>query len=348
MSTKKPLSQTSKRYKLAKKAVISSTPSTTSIVHPGVSTDKPVRKSSKKSAAGRSDIVVETHTKTTTKLPPSWQILTTALRILKRNYKLFAGIGLIYLVLNLLLVRGLSGLSGAGDVVSLKDTLSELFSGQFAALGTGFAVFALLVASAGNNSSQVAGVYQTLLTLIVSLAVIWALRQVLSGATNVRIRDGFYKGMYPIIPSILVLLVVLLQLIPLIIGSSLYSLVVSNGIAATLLEQILWGLVFLSLAFVSLYMVVSSIFALYVVTLPDMTPMKALRSAGKLVRGRRWTILRKVLFLPLVLLIAASCVMVPVILLVTPFAPWLLFILTMFGLIVIHAYMYTLYRKLLV
>ena len=89
--------------------------------------------------------------------------------------------------------------------------------------------------------------------------------------------------MYPLIPFILVLLVCCLQLLPLIIGSSLYSLVVSNGIAVQPIEKFVWALLFASLALLSLYMITSSLFALYISTLPDMTPMKALRSARELV-----------------------------------------------------------------
>jgi phosphatidylglycerophosphate synthase len=75
--------------------------------------------------------------------------------------------------------------------------------------------------------------------------------------------------------------------------------------------------------------------------------MKALRSARELVRYRRWTILRKVLFLPLLLLIVTAIMMVPVISVVTPLAQWVFFILMMAAIAVVHSYMYTLYRELL-
>ena len=143
------------------------------------------------------------------------------------------------------------------------------------------------------------------------------------------------------------LLVIGLQLIPFLIGGFLYSAVISNGIAVDALENILSALVFLLLALASLYMVCSSVFALYVVTLPDMTPMKALRSARELVRYRRWTVLRKLLFLPITLLVIAAVIMLPIILVVTPIAEWTYFVLTMMALAVIHSYMYALYRELL-
>ncbi len=54
-------------------------------------------------------------------------------------------------------------------------------------------------------------------------------------------------------------------------------------------------MIFFLLAMLTLIYVKSSLFALYIVTLPDMTPMKALRSARELARYRRWTVLRKIL-----------------------------------------------------
>jgi hypothetical protein len=203
-----------------------------------------------------------------------------------------------------------------------------------------------LIGTNSSGSNQSAASYQLFLLIVVSLATIWTLRQSLSGV-RIRVRDAFYKGASPLVPFILVLLVIAIQLVPLAIGASLYTLVLNNGIALNFTEKFIWGLIFGVLAFVSLYFVSSSLFAAYIVTLPDMTPMKALRSARELVRYRRWTILRKVLFLPLLLLIVTAIIMVPVISVVTPLAQWVFFILMMAAIAVVHSYMYTLYRELL-
>jgi hypothetical protein len=277
------------------------------------------------------------------KLPSAWRLTKAATRTLWRHKKLFIGITIVYGLLNLVLVKGFS--SGT-DVSSLKNELHQVFHGDFGSLASGLSIFVVLVGSAGNGSSATAGAYQLFLGLIVSLAIIWALRQVLAGST-VRIRDTYYRGMYPLIPFILVLLVIGIQLIPLLVGSGLYSIVTTNGIAVYFVEKLIWALLFIALALLSLYMLSSSLFALYIVTLPDMTPMKALRSARELVRHRRWTVLRKILCLPIILVIAAAIIMLPIIIWLTPLAQWIFFVLTMFALAAIHAYMYTLYRELL-
>lgn len=276
------------------------------------------------------------------KITGSYRLFGQSLLVLRRHFKLFLGISLVYALLNVLLVHGLAS---NGNLQTVKSALN---GGSSKGLTDGLTLFVYLLggSSSSSSASADAGVYQTLLIILVSLALIWALRQVYNGLRP-RIRDSFYKGVYPLVPFILVLLVISLQLIPLLIGGFLYSTVISNGIAVIAIEKILWGVLFLALALVSLYLICSSVFALYVVTLPDMTPMKALKSARELVRHRRLTVVRRLLFLPLALLVLAAAIMLPIILFVTPVAEWIYFALSMAALAVIHSYMYALYRELL-
>ena len=276
-------------------------------------------------------------------LPGAFRLLGRSLLVLKRHWKLFLAITLVYGILNIILVRGLAG---GTDLTHIKSALNQSFSGHGSKITTGLTLFVYMLGSSGNSSNANAGVYQTLLIILVSLATIWALRQVYTD-TKIRMRDAFYRGIAPFVQFILVLLVIGLQLLPLLLGALLYSTVMSGGIAVYAVEKVLWALFFASLALATLYMLTSSLFALYVVTLPDMTPIKALRSARELVRFRRWEVLRKVIFLPVALLVIAAIIMFPLILLLTPAAEWIFFALTMAGLLVIHSYMYALYRELL-
>ena len=276
-------------------------------------------------------------------LPSAWQI-SKKTALLLWNYRfLFLGLVVVYGLLDILLVQGFSG---GVNVNNLKHQLSQSQGSHTNQVGLGFSVFLNLLTTSSSSGNSSGGAYQLFLGLIISLATIWMLRQVTAGEM-VRFRNAFYKGMYPLIPFVLVLLVVLLQTVPFLIGGGLYNLVISNGIAIYLAEQLLWGLLFAVLSFISVYMLCSSLFALYIVTLPDMTPLKALRSARQLVRYRRPSVFRKLLFLPLALLVIASIIMVPVIVFVAPAAPWVLFVLAVSSLIAAHAYMYSLYRELL-
>lgn len=279
--------------------------------------------------------------KSAPKLSSSFSLLVQSLKLLKIHWKLFALITLIYGALTIVLVRGLgSGIS----LDSLKATLHE--DGSSNSLATGITLFGYLLGGAGGANSQAGGIYQTLLVILLSLVTIWALRQVLAGK-QIRVRDAFYKGTYPLVPFILVLLVVGLQLLPLVVGSWLFATVSGAGVAVNVIEKFGWGLLFFLLSLWSLYMISSSVFGLYIVTLPDMTPLKALRSAKQLVKHRRFKILRKLLFLPFALIIAGAIITIPLILILTSLATWVFFLLSMFGLIVVHSYLYMLYRELL-
>ncbi len=276
-------------------------------------------------------------------LPGAFRLFGQACKILGQNWKVFLGIIIVYGVLNLILVRGFSG---SGNITQLKTSLDNALHGDWSQVSSAGLLFVYLLGSAGNTASATAGAYQLILTLVASLALIWTLRSVYGG-TKVRIRDGFYNGMYPLVKFMLVLLVIGLQLIPGAIGILLYSFVVGGGVAASFAETAAWTLALMALITVSLYMVSSSLFALYIVCLPDMTPIRALRSARSLVAARRWNVLRKVLFLPVSLAVLVGLVVVPLIIFVTPVAAWVLYVLTMLLLPLLHCYMYRLYRALL-
>jgi hypothetical protein len=278
------------------------------------------------------------------RLPSAWKLTKSAFKLFAKHKWLFLGVTAIYAIMNMILV---TGLINTFDVSGLKSQLEAIFSGHLRVLESSLTIFVVLVGSTGSGVNGAARPYQIILTLIVSLAVIWALRQIFAGTKKIRVRDTYYRGMYPLIPFLLILLIIGIQMIPAAVGWFMYSLVVKAGIAQIFLEKLLWFILGGALTLLSLYMITSSIFALYIVTLPDMTPMKALRSARELVRNRRIVVLRKILFLPIIVLIGAVVVMIPVILWATPFVIVIYFFLLMLAVPATHAYMYTLYRELL-
>lgn len=277
------------------------------------------------------------------RLPGSFRLLWASFKILGRNWKLFLGIVIIYGLLNALFVQGFSALNNADGANSASGQAS---TGSWGQLASGLSLFAYLLGNSGDTVSPAAGAYQFILVLLISLALIWALRQVYAGH-KIRIRDAFYSGMAPMVQFVLVLAVIGLQLIPMAVGILLYTTITSASIAATGLEEALWALLAFVLSIVSLYMVSSSIFALYVVTLPEMTPLSALRSARQLVVNRRWAVMRKVLFLPLALVVLTALIVMPFILFVAPAAAWVFFALSLLLLPVLHGYVYSLYRSLI-
>ncbi len=278
------------------------------------------------------------------KLPSSFRLFKEGMGTLWRHPKLFLGILFWYGVINIVFIQGLST---GGDVSSVKNALDNVYSGGLGHLMSGLGSFAYLLSTSTSSSSGAsAGLFQFLWVVVVSLALIWTLRQVYAKQT-VRIRDGFYHGVYPLIPVMLVLFVIGAEFIPFIVGGSVFSTVINNGIATSGLQIAIWALMFLLLTAISIYLICSSFFALYIACLPDVAPVQALRSARQLVAARRWTALRKILFLPFVLVLANVAIMLPIILVIPAAATWIFAVVMMFNLAVAHSYYYALYRSLL-
>lgn len=277
-------------------------------------------------------------------LPSSFRLFKEGARTLRQHPKLFLGILFWYGFINIIFIQGLSV---GGDVSSVKSALDNVYNGGLGHVMSGLGSFAyLLSTSTSSSSGSSTGLFQFIWVVIVSLVIIWTLRQV-HAKQKVRIRDGFYHGVYPLIPVMLVLFVIGAECIPFIVGGSIFSAVINNGIATSGLQIAIWALMFLLLTAVSIYLICSSFFALYIACLPDVAPMQALRSARQLVAARRWTALRKILFLPFVLALVNVAIMLPIILTIPAAATWIFAVIMMFNLAIAHSYYYALYRSLL-
>ena len=262
--------------------------------------------------------------------------------LVRSNKRIFIGVALIYAALNFVLVQGLGS---TFNIVETKQEFESVLGGN-AGLGGSFALFGYLVGSFNGQASEVAGTYQLFFSLLTILAVIWLTRQLLSGEKPA-LRDGYYKGVYPFVPFLLVMLVIGLQLIPALIGNFLYATVVSQGLAISVAETITWLLLFGLLVVLSLYMLTSSIFALYIVTLPDVRPLQALRSARELVLHRRLGVIARLLALPIILLISLLIIFIPLIIVAPVLVEPLFLLATAFVLVYGTVYTYNLYRGLL-
>jgi len=284
------------------------------------------------------------------RLPSASALLREMWSLLSARKGFFIGVAAVYGVLQLILVTGVIS-TGASDV---SDLLREASTNVWDVVLSSLTLTTYVVTTTGQASTEQASVYQFILLIIASLAVIWALRHVesvrhtkLGESEKLRIREPYYKGMAPLIPFVLVLLVIVLEFIPLMIGSWLYAVVLQGGIAVGLIEQVLWAVFLSGFAVLTIYLVLSSIFALYIVTLPEMTPMKALRSSRGLVLHRRWELIRKLVLFVVLLMLGMLVFMMPIAYLLPVIAPWVFYVLTTVVLVLVHAYLYVVYRELL-
>ena len=276
-------------------------------------------------------------------LPSIWQIIRKAAALLWRCRWICLWLIFINILLNVLFAGGFGSGSNASDI---SKQLQQGLQGNSTQLAAGTAGVSTLL-TLGSSSTQTQAVYQLVFLVIMSLAIIWVLRNGSAGE-KMRMSDPFYKGMYPLIPYIIICIIVILQAVPFIAGAAIYNIVTSYGIAITASEKFIWGMLFAGLTCISLFFISSSIFAGYVVTLPGGTPRKALKQAKKLVHYRRFSVIRKLLFLPILLISVGVVLLFPVLLLFPAASTVALDVAGLVVLMVAHAYLYSLYKELLV
>lgn len=278
-----------------------------------------------------------------TKVANVFVLFGRSLKILRDHWEVFGGIVLIYIILNVVLV---GGAIGGSELQSQKESLADYFTGEFSKLGTGLTLFSFLLTSSVTISNSPAGAFQTFLFIFVSLAIVWALRQFYAG-NQVRIRDTFYNSTYPFVQLLAVLGVVIVQIAPAGIGAFLFRALVLQGILIGSWQQAIATLICLFLVVWTIYMLCASLFAAYIVTLPDMTPLKALRAAKDIVQYRRAMVMRKILFLPLAMVVISGLIIIPLTITLAPVATVVFFVLGALSLPLTHSYMYVLYRDLI-
>lgn len=271
------------------------------------------------------------------RLPGGLKLAAQACTIIYAFKRTIFGIFLVYLALNLFFASGVGIIHS--NITSLRTEVRD--SGKFSQalndLGS-------LTTGAGWSSSDAGSALQSFLFIIASLATIWALRQLLAGE-HVSVKNAYYQGMAPLVPFILVIVVIIIQLLPMTIGAALLGIVASGafGSAAT----VIFACLFLLLTSWSLYMLSCSVLALYIVTLPGMQPRQALQSSKKLIQDRRFAVMRRLLFLPLIFILIILAVFLPVLLIYPPLAAPLFFLAAMMSIFFGHTYLYNLYRRLL-
>jgi hypothetical protein len=270
----------------------------------------------------------------------SFKLTWGVFKVFREHWQPLGGIVLVYLILNVIFASGVSNISTT--FINIKNDLNGGGQGLWHAAGG----FGSLLGTAGASSSGTGSALQSMLFVLESLVIIWALRHLLSGQA-VSVKLAYYRSMGPLIPFLLVIFVVIIQLLPVSLGGVILAAVATSVFTSATAITIITAIAFALLAAWSIYMVSASVFAVYIVTLPDMTPRPALRAARDLVRFRRWTVIRRVFFLPLFLLLLLGVIIIPLILYAQAIVPIVFFMLSMLSILFIHTYLYTLYRELL-
>ncbi len=195
-------------------------------------------------------------------------------------------------------------------------------------------------------SSSATAIYQLVILVVISLVVIYALREV-HAKLKITAKLAFYRGMYPLIPSLIILLIIALEFIPLALGSALFAYFFGNVVHVNLLEEIFVVIATGALYLLSLYFLTNSIIAFYISTLPNMEPIQSLRLAKEMISKRRIAVFGRIMFLLLFLILYFAIINIPAAMISTNTLAVVEFISSLTLIIIFHSYMYSLYRSLI-
>lgn len=291
-------------------------------------------------------------------LPGYWSFTNEVRSMIWRHRTTFLWVIAVYAGMSAILV----GLASQDAYTTLSDTLrdtgGDLFEGNWGEIGKASLLFASTVSgnlSGGTTEAQ--QIYAGLIALLIWLTTVWLLRALKAGQRP-RVRDGLYNAGAPLVPTTIMSMVLIVQLVPAALAVIAFGAAVSTGFLQGGVESMLFTVVAGLLIILSVYWVTSTIIALTVVTLPGMYPMQALKTAGDLVIGRRLRILLRWVWVGGLVLISWALIMIPLILLDTwikgmiptiqwlPVVPVVLLVLSAMTVVIVATYVYLLYRRI--
>lgn len=277
-----------------------------------------------------------------------------------KHWKLFVPLILLIVLLNVFLVGLMSEESYVQFQNTIDTTSKNLSVGE---IGT-FARSGLLLLSTittgglSQGMTEVQQVFAVLLFIITWLTTIYLLRHLLAGQ-QVKLRDGLYNALAPLLSSLVVALVIFLQAIPIMIVIITYSAAVSTDFLSTPFYALIYFIFAALLTLLSVYLISGSVIALVAVSAPGLYPMRALHTASDLIAGRRVRLIIRLFYLMITLVIVWIFVMLPLIALDLwlksiwdwlagfPFVSFELLIMTCFSVVYVTAYIYLYYRRML-
>jgi hypothetical protein len=166
---------------------------------------KPTRKQAKQQ--------IKTELKTHAPLPGSFKLAWHSVLFIKKFWRPFLGIVLVYAILNFIFASSILGNISS----SVHDIRTTTHSSKLSNAIKGFG--GLANSGVGQDTTL-----QTILLIIESLVIIWALRHLFAGE-QIKVKQAYYNSTAPLIPFLIVLFVILLQVLPLVVSSAVLVLV---------------------------------------------------------------------------------------------------------------------------
>lgn len=290
------------------------------------------------------------------KLPGYWSFTASVAKFIWHNRRLFGSLAVLYAVF-MIIIGGVTS-QGVYEQVSalINQSAGEVYKGVFGSLGTAGLLLISAFLSPGDITAE-QQIYIVIAGILMWTTTVWLMRGLMAGE-HPRMRDGLYGAGSPLISTLVVAFIAVLQLIPVGVTALVYAGLSAAGILSEGFGMMVFWIFAGLIITLVLYWMTATFLALVVVTLPGMYPMRAIKAAGDLVVGRRLRIMYRLLWSVFVVIIAWVAVMIPVVLLDTgiknllpaikdvAFVPLIVALMSGLTGIWLSAYVYTLYRRI--
>jgi len=247
------------------------------------------------------------------RLPAWWKLFGRSVKIVVSEWRTFFPLLLIFVVLAWLVngVYSLDALTNLKTVTaSLSDTFGIFEQSILGTVGLIGAVFSGFQDGSADSSTQM---LMNIIFILAWLAVLWIARYALA-RQKTTLRDAIYKSGSAFLPTVLIIFIMIFELLPLAGAFLIFGAIGTGSIFDELIARAFLGILGTLLILVSVYFLTSSMIALQIVSLPGMYPWRALRSAKRLIVGRRFVVFRKLFALIICSLIVWIALILPVIL----------------------------------
>lgn len=290
------------------------------------------------------------------KLPGYWAFTLSVVRTLCQRKALWLLMAFTYGSL-VVLLGGMTSQDTYRTIADVFDnSIGEAMSGSWGKLSQAGLLSVAAFTGNSNSLSEVQQVYLGIVLLLTWLTTVWLLREILAGRRP-KLRDGLYSSSAPLLSTLLVAIIFLVQLLPVGITALVYAALSGVGLVNEGFGAMIFFAIAALIAALTLYWLTATFIALVVVTLPGMYPLQAIKAAGDLVVGRRLRIMYRLLWLALTVIVVWFVIMIPLILLdswlsgiwqwfkMVPLVPIVAVVMSSLTVIYVASYIYLMYRK---
>ena len=294
-----------------------------------------------------------------TNVPSITKHVFATFKTIFQNWRLFLPLLLLALALDILFVGLMSEDTYTNVQTVIEEGTTELYGSPVEGLPKAGLILISSIVTGGlsGEAGGASGAFLIIIFLILWLTTIYLLRFRLA-KREVKLRDGLYNAMTPLVSTFMVFLVAVIQCIPIAILVITYSAAVQTELFANLFYGFLYVVFAALMILLSGYLLSSTMIALIAVSAPGLYPFKALQSATELMQSRRIRFIIRLIALIFVIILTWLVVMLPLILLDLlikqiewtagfPLIPLCMIIMTLFTIIYITTYLYLYYRWLL-